>query len=138
MIDKQIIMACQAVCASRNDIVLTQHVSCVIAKGDYVQLRGPNGCGKSTFLRHLAGLLPISAGAIIIDDTDCRAQDIPALRSISYLGHDDAMQGDLSGYENYELLTGQSRLMLVQSDLYERPIATYSWTETEIRLAYAR
>lgn len=126
MTDKQMVIACQALCASRNDNVLTAPVSCTVAKGDYIQLRGPNGCGKSTFLRHLAGLLPAIKGIIIIAGEPCPAQDIPALRTISYLGHDDAMQADLTGYENYELLTGQSRNMLVQSSLYERQIATYS------------
>ena len=126
MTDKQIVIACQALSASRNDNVLTTPISFALSGGDYIQLRGPNGCGKSTFLRHLAGLLPATTGAIIIEGAPRLAQEIPALRTISYLGHDDAMQADLTGYENYELLTGQSRTMLVQSALYERPIATYS------------
>ncbi len=35
--------------------------------GDFISLIGPSGCGKSTLLRLLAGLSPLSSGAIAID-----------------------------------------------------------------------
>lgn len=112
--------------ASRNGMALTKPVSFSLTPGSFLQLRGANGCGKSTFLRHLAGLLPTAHGTISIDDAPCAAHQIAQRRRISYLGHTDGLHGDLTAYENYELLTGESRIMLVQSALYERPVATYS------------
>ena len=120
------IIACDGLCAARDEQILTKPVSFTLCAGDYIQLRGANGCGKSTFLRHLAGLLPWVAGDILLDDIAQNAHDIPAKRTISYLGHDDALHGDLSGYEAYELLSNHSPISLTQSALYERPIATYS------------
>ena len=120
------LLACHALSAQRDDTQLTNPVTAVFAKGSYTQLRGANGSGKSTFLRHLAGLLPAHTGRIMINGKTVRTADIPQQLSLGYLGHDDAMHGDLSGYENFELLTSQSRMMLVQSALYERPISTYS------------
>lgn len=120
------IITVQALGASRDGMALTEPVSFTLAPGSYLQLRGANGCGKSTFLRHLAGLLPATHGTIMIDDTPCAAHEIAHRRRISYLGHADGLHGDLTGYENYELLTGESRITLVQSALYERPVATYS------------
>ena len=35
--------------------------------GEVLALLGPNGAGKSTALRTLAGLLPLSAGALVLD-----------------------------------------------------------------------
>ena len=123
---KRTIISCEALVACRDGIVLTKPVSFTLTAGTYLQLRGANGSGKSTMLRHLAGLLPAPDATIMIDDTSCAGPDIAQRRRISYLGHADGLHGDLTGYENYELLTGQSRIMLTQSSLYERPVSTYS------------
>ncbi|GAA2805624.1 sn-glycerol-3-phosphate ABC transporter ATP-binding protein UgpC [Saccharopolyspora taberi] len=45
-------------------------VSLDISHGEFVVLLGPSGCGKSTLLRMIAGLLPPSAGRILLDDRD--------------------------------------------------------------------
>lgn len=39
-----------------------------IQAGEFIALLGPSGCGKSTALNCLAGLLPLTAGAIWADD----------------------------------------------------------------------
>ncbi|MEV0408670.1 ABC transporter ATP-binding protein [Actinoallomurus sp. NPDC050550] len=39
-----------------------------ITGGEFVALLGPSGCGKSTALNCLAGLLPLTGGAISLDD----------------------------------------------------------------------
>jgi NitT/TauT family transport system ATP-binding protein len=41
-------------------------VSLTAETGDFVSLIGPSGCGKSTLLRLIAGLLPVSTGALTI------------------------------------------------------------------------
>ncbi len=35
--------------------------------GDFVSLIGPSGCGKSTLLRLVAGLSPVTSGALVVD-----------------------------------------------------------------------
>ncbi|MEO7994813.1 MAG: bifunctional demethylmenaquinone methyltransferase/2-methoxy-6-polyprenyl-1,4-benzoquinol methylase UbiE, partial [bacterium] len=40
------------------------HLDLTIGEGEFLVLVGPSGCGKSTSLRMLAGLEPISSGAI--------------------------------------------------------------------------
>lgn len=44
------------------------HVDCEISKGRFIGVTGPSGNGKSTLLRVIAGDLPLSSGAIIIDE----------------------------------------------------------------------
>ena len=43
--------------------------------GEVVALIGPNGCGKSTFLRVAAGLLAPDAGRVLLDDVPVTAPD---------------------------------------------------------------
>ena len=42
-------------------------VSVTVRRGEFVALLGPSGCGKSTALNCIAGLLPLSDGAIWLD-----------------------------------------------------------------------
>jgi multiple sugar transport system ATP-binding protein len=56
-------------------------VSIAIADGEFVTLVGPSGCGKSTLLRMIAGLEPITSGAIrigerIVNDLPPKDRDI--------------------------------------------------------------
>jgi nitrate/nitrite transport system ATP-binding protein len=41
-------------------------VSLIIEQGQYVSIIGHSGCGKSTLLNIVAGLLPVTAGAILL------------------------------------------------------------------------
>jgi NitT/TauT family transport system ATP-binding protein len=42
--------------------------SLAVERGEVVAIIGPNGCGKSTFLRVAAGLLPPERGTVSLDD----------------------------------------------------------------------
>ncbi len=44
-------------------------VSLLVADGELVTIVGPSGCGKSTLLRCVAGLLPVTAGRVVLDGT---------------------------------------------------------------------
>ena len=47
--------------------VLTD-ISFEMVKGEYVSLIGHSGCGKSTLLNIIAGLTPVSAGTVLLED----------------------------------------------------------------------
>lgn len=47
-------------------------VSLRIQEGEHIALIGPNGCGKTTLVKHLNGLLLPVAGHVIVDGMDTR------------------------------------------------------------------
>lgn len=75
------------VCISRGGVPVLAGVS--FALGQALILRGPNGIGKTTLLRAIAGLQPLDAGQIT------GAED-----QIAYASHADGVKATLSVCEN--------------------------------------
>lgn len=63
-------ISCEAVHKSYDHIKLLEHVTFHINKGEKVSLIGPGGCGKTTLLKLLLGLVPIEEGKTSILDVD--------------------------------------------------------------------
>ena len=76
---------------SRGGISLLQDVDIELKNGQAGILRGPNGVGKTTLLRALAGLQPFDSGKI-----ECSLEDI------CYSGHADGVKPTLTVQENLE------------------------------------
>ncbi len=74
---------------ARGGVPVLQGLNFTLAPGHALVLRGPNGIGKTTLLRTLAGLQPPVSGRIDgADDT------------IAYAGHSDGIKPTLSVTEN--------------------------------------
>jgi nitrate/nitrite transport system ATP-binding protein len=54
---------------SRETEVL-KDVSLSIESGEYVSIIGHSGCGKSTLLNIVAGLLPVTRGAVLLENQE--------------------------------------------------------------------
>ena len=76
---------------SRGSIKLLQGLDIELKSGHAGILRGPNGVGKTTLLRTLAGLQPVDSGKI----------EVP-LQDICYFGHTDGVKPTLTVRENLE------------------------------------
>ncbi len=47
-------------------VVAIRSVDLSVAEGEFVSIVGPSGCGKSTLLQIIAGLIPASAGEVLL------------------------------------------------------------------------
>ena len=64
----------QNVSVAIHNKVIVQNISFWIPKGEFVCLCGPNGAGKSTLLKAIMGLVPVSAGKILVGKEDVARQ----------------------------------------------------------------
>src|SRR5712691_1165234 len=48
-------------------------VTLAIDRGEYVSIIGHSGCGKSTLLNIIAGLTPVTTGAVLLEDREVDA-----------------------------------------------------------------
>jgi len=61
-----------------------------VAEGDVVALLGPNGSGKSTLLRTLSGILPPTAGRVLLDGDEALSLSPSArARRVAYVPQDE-------------------------------------------------
>jgi len=77
-----------------------------LAAGQAVALRGPNGVGKSTLLRQLAGLIPVARGDARLGDVSLARQRQAFQERAAYAGHLDAVKPALGIAENLTLWAG--------------------------------
>ncbi|MES2144251.1 MAG: heme ABC exporter ATP-binding protein CcmA [Pseudomonadota bacterium] len=74
---------------ARGGAVILRGISFRLVAGQALVLRGPNGIGKTTLLRTLAGLQPAVAGRVSM-----------APESLTYAGHADGIKAMLTVAEN--------------------------------------
>lgn len=73
------------------DTIVIRDLSLTVAAGEVAVLIGPNGHGKTTLLRAISGLIPVSAGRVLLDGEDVTSR--PAER-IAVMGLAHMPQGD--------------------------------------------
>ena len=76
-----------------------------VAEGEILMLVGDNGCGKTTLLNLVAGLISPDSGRIALDgrplyDSDLRISVAPEVRNIGYVFQSYALFPHMSVYDN--------------------------------------
>ncbi len=74
---------------ARGGVTVVEGVSFELGRGEALVLRGPNGVGKTTLLRTVAGLQPALAGRIAAPE-----------EGVAYAGHADGIKPTLTAAEN--------------------------------------
>ncbi|MFP7673166.1 heme ABC exporter ATP-binding protein CcmA [Marivita sp. S0852] len=85
------VLAVRDLAVTRGGLAILEGVSFDLSPGEALVLRGPNGIGKTTLLRSVAGLQPVEAGRVT------GAED-----QMAYAGHSDGLKAMLSVTENLQ------------------------------------
>lgn len=94
------LLAATGLTCLRGDRLLFRDLSLRVNAGQALQVRGPNGCGKTTLLRILCGLTLPEDGTIRWRGRLLRSHDPDYLRELRYIGHSDGVKLALSPREN--------------------------------------
>ncbi len=111
--------------AYRNERLLMRDVNFSLGRGELLQVVGPNGCGKTTLLRIIIGLLPPQEGEVLFREKLIGVDRQAYHRNVFYLGHQIGVKGDLTVNEQLRFARRCSfekistEVVLKELDLYD-------------------
>jgi ribosome-dependent ATPase len=79
------------------------HVSFRIERGEIFGFLGSNGCGKSTTMKMLTGLLPVSEGEVFLFGRPVRANDLETRKRVGYMSQAFSLYSELTVRQNLHL-----------------------------------
>ncbi|MDL4616468.1 ribosome-associated ATPase/putative transporter RbbA [Citrobacter amalonaticus] len=86
-----------------GNFVAVDHVNFRIPRGEIFGFLGSNGCGKSTTMKMLTGLLPASEGEAWLFDQPVDPKDIDTRRRVGYMSQAFSLYSELTVRQNLEL-----------------------------------
>lgn len=86
-----------------GDFIAVDHVNFSIKQGEIFGFLGSNGCGKSTTMKMLTGLLPISSGEAWLFGKPVDANDINTRRHLGYMSQAFSLYSELTVEQNLVL-----------------------------------
>ncbi len=86
-----------------GDFVAVDHVSFRIRRGEIFGFLGSNGCGKTTTMKMLTGLLEASDGRAWLFGHEVNPKDIATRRRVGYMSQSFSLYGELTVRQNLEL-----------------------------------
>jgi len=86
-----------------GDFTAVDRVSFRIERGEIFGFLGSNGCGKTTTMKMLTGLLPPTDGQARLFGTAVDANDLETRKQVGYMSQAFSLYGELSVRQNLEL-----------------------------------
>src|SRR5208337_4785453 len=86
-----------------GDFTAVDHVSFRIPRGEIFGFLGSNGCGKSTTMKMLTGLLPATEGTAKLFGKPMGANDMEARLNVGYMSQAFSLYNELTVRQNLEL-----------------------------------
>ena len=103
-----------------GDFTAVDDVDFKIEQGEIFGFLGSNGCGKTTTMKMLTGLLPATEGEAWLFDRPVDAQNLEARRRVGFMSQSFSLYGELTVRENLLL---HARLFHLGPDLTEQRMA---------------
>src|SRR6478672_6379013 len=86
-----------------GDFVAVDHVSFTIGRGEIFGFLGSNGCGKTTTMKMMTGLLPTTEGSAKLFGKPMGADDMEARRNVGYMSQAFSLYSELTVRQNLDL-----------------------------------
>lgn len=86
-----------------GDFVAVDHVDFRIERGEIFGFLGSNGCGKTTTMKMLTGLLPASEGQALLFGQVVNASDMATRKRVGYMSQSFSLYAELSVRQNLVL-----------------------------------
>jgi ribosome-dependent ATPase len=86
-----------------GDFTAVDRVSFSIERGEIFGFLGSNGCGKTTTMKMLTGLLPASAGAAKLFGLPVDPDDLETRKRVGYMSQSFSLYGELTVKQNLDL-----------------------------------
>jgi len=88
-----------------GDFTAVDHVTLSIERGEIFGFLGSNGCGKSTTMKMLTGLLPPTEGTATLFGSSVEAGSLEVRKNLGYMTQSFSLYGEMTVRQNIELHT---------------------------------
>jgi ribosome-dependent ATPase len=86
-----------------GDFTAVDHVSFRIERGEIFGFLGSNGCGKTTTMKMMTGLLPVTEGRAQLFGREVDAHDIETRRRVGFMSQSFSLYTELTVRQNLDL-----------------------------------
>jgi len=86
-----------------GDFTAVDRASFEIARGEIFGFLGSNGCGKTTTMKMLTGLLPASEGTAWLFGEEAKAHDLETRKRVGYMSQAFSLYAELTVRQNLDL-----------------------------------
>ena len=101
--DAEPVIAARDLTCRFGDFTAVDHVSFTIGRSEIFGFVGSNGCGKTTTMKMLTGLLPANEGEVLLFGRPLDARDLSSRRRVGYMSQSFSLYTELTVQQNLDL-----------------------------------